>query len=125
MNLSGLDGSRWAPPAQEARNRKTTIQWPTCFHRGDPNSDGDTDVSDAIATFGYLFGDKALTCLDSADSNGDGATELSDGIFLINFIFLDGKDPPAPGPTAMDCGTNDPLQTEVQGCDSYDPCFGS
>ncbi|MBI4584459.1 MAG: hypothetical protein HY717_10600 [Planctomycetes bacterium] len=27
----------------------------TLFHRGDPNSRGDVDISDAITIFGFLF----------------------------------------------------------------------
>src|SRR6185436_6181336 len=43
------------------------------FRRGDTNADAHVDVSDSIATLGYLFlGSGAPACLDAADANDDG-----------------------------------------------------
>jgi ELWxxDGT repeat protein len=96
------------------------------FHRGDPNSSGTTDISDAILIFGFLFlGDpEALSCKESADANNDGAVDISDGIFLLNWLFTDGPEPGAPGPTGKPCGFDpDPAGSAGDlGCDAYVPC---
>jgi hypothetical protein len=50
------------------------------FHRGDPDNNGATDLTDAILIFNFLFqnGD-APTCAESADFNNDAAIDLTDG----------------------------------------------
>ena len=51
------------------------------FVRGDTNDDNTVDISDPIATLGFLFGDMAvLDCLDAADSNDDGQIDIFDPI---------------------------------------------
>lgn len=53
------------------------------FRRGDTNASNEVDISDAVATFGYIFlGNPPPTCLIADDSNG-------------------GEDPS--GKTALDC----------------------
>lgn len=82
------------------------------FRRGDTNADGTTDLSDAIATLGFLFlGTAAPGCLDAADVNDSGGVDLSDAVFTLSFLFLGGPSPAAPfgecdtDPTAdaLDC----------------------
>ncbi len=96
------------------------------FHRGDPNSSGTTDISDAIIIFGYLFlGDPAtLTCTESADANNDGAVDISDGIYLLSWLFTGGPEPAAPGLTGAPCGFDpDPPGSQGDlGCEAYAPC---
>jgi hypothetical protein len=71
------------------------------FIRGDSNSDGTVNLSDAQHTLGYLFlGDARPTCYDAADANDDGAIDVSDPIGTLDFLFL-GRSvlaPPFPDP---------------------------
>jgi len=70
------------------------------FIRGDSNSSGVTDISDAISTLGCLFGGAACPdCLDPADANDDGRLDLSDAVFTLNHLFTGGSPPPPPYPT--------------------------
>jgi hypothetical protein len=93
------------------------------FHRGDPNDDGTTDLSDGIAVFNFLFLGGKPTCMDSTDANGDGNVDLSDGIFLLNFLFLGGPTPAAPGPAPDSCGSNSPDSPSNLGCLAYNHCL--
>jgi hypothetical protein len=99
---------------------------PLPFHRGDPNSSGATDLSDAITVFGHLFlGDPAtLSCLESADGNNDGMIDISDGIYLLNWLFVGGPEPAAPGPTGAPCGVDPDTAGAASdlGCAEYPPC---
>jgi hypothetical protein len=85
------------------------------FRRGEANGDLEVDLSDAIATLGWLFlGGRAPGCLDGADTNDDGEIDISDGVATLGYLFLGDKTPPIPGP--RNCGidpTSDPL-----GCES-------
>jgi hypothetical protein len=81
------------------------------FRRGDSNSDGALDLSDAVSILRHLFlGGEEPSCLDAADVDDDERLDLSDPIRLLRFLFLSGE-PPAPprecGPdpdgTTFDC----------------------
>jgi hypothetical protein len=90
------------------------------FRRGDTNADSSIDVSDAIATLGFLFtGQAAPPCLDSADTNDDGALDISDAITLLSFLFVGGAPIPFPGPLDP-CG-DDPT-ADALGCAAFAPC---
>jgi hypothetical protein len=87
------------------------------FVRGDANSDGQTDVSDAVNALLFLFAGGRLSCLDAADVNDDGAADITDAIHLLGHLFLGG---PPPAPPAGICGedaTDDALT-----CESYPLC---
>jgi regulation of enolase protein 1 (concanavalin A-like superfamily) len=97
----------------------------TFFHRGDPNANGATDISDGIAIFEFLFlGAEAPTCNESADANNDGAVDISDGIYLLGWLFTGGPEPAAPGPAPAACGVDpDPAGSGGDlGCESYSSC---
>jgi hypothetical protein len=86
------------------------------FLRGDANGDGTVDVSDAVATFGYLFlGDQEPPCQDAADANDDAALEISDGVRTLLFLF-GGAEPPAGG------GACNADEEPSRGCASYTVC---
>jgi hypothetical protein len=86
------------------------------FLRGDSNTDGTVDISDAINTLGYLFtGGGRVTCLDAADANDDGTLDISDAIFSLGFLFL-GKPTTIPAPYP-DRGSD--ISPDHIGCDSY------
>jgi outer membrane protein assembly factor BamB len=83
------------------------------FLRGDCNSDGTTDLTDAVTHLGALFlGDPEPPCLEACDSNGDGSGDLSDAVHLLSSLFLGGSAPPPPNPN---CGPG--AVTPLLGCD--------
>ncbi|MGQ9589601.1 MAG: Kazal-type serine protease inhibitor domain-containing protein [Planctomycetota bacterium] len=89
------------------------------FRRGDANADGTLNLSDAIATFGWLFlGEDPPSCVDAADSNDDGEVNLTDGVFTLNFLFVGGPPPAYPGPDLCD---RDPTE-DALGCERFAPC---
>ena len=98
--------------------RATQVLAPN-FRRADANASGAADISDAIATFEYLFLalDKPPPCLEAADSNGDGAVDISDGVNTLTYLFGGGKTIPAPGPNARGPGDG-----EQAACASYNRC---
>lgn len=96
---------------------------PWDFRRGDPNGDGDADISDPIFILAHLFlGDAAPLCAEAADVNDDGQIDISDGISLLNYLFLGLAPPPDPGPPPGPCGP-DPFDSPGHlGCARYDRC---
>lgn len=88
------------------------------FMRGDPNADGDADLSDAVTILIYLFGpDNPITCFDSADVNDDGGVDLADAIALLAYMFSNGDTPPLPFEA---CGTDE--SEDDLDCESFEPC---
>ncbi|MCH2582406.1 MAG: hypothetical protein MK133_14550, partial [Planctomycetes bacterium] len=87
------------------------------FVRGDSTLDETVDISDGVATLGYLFlGGPALNCIDAADADDSGQVALNDAIFLFANLFSGGRAIPAPFP---DCGrdpTPDALSGESSTC---------
>ena len=80
------------------------------FIRGDPNGDGEVDLSDTVFILLRLFaGEEAPSCPKAADLNDDGGIDISDPIAGLQYLFL-GKLPiPAPCPTCGTDGTEDEL----------------
>jgi hypothetical protein len=87
------------------------------FRRGDSNADANLDISDPIATLGFLFGGGPMGCLDAADANDSGEIDISDAIHSFSFEFLGGPPPPPPFPACSVDPTDDAL-----GCDEPPPC---
>lgn len=89
------------------------------FQRGDANVDGAIDISDAIATLGFLFlgNPSALACEKAADADDNGALEISDAVYLLGFEFLGGWPPPPPYPMCGFDATEDLLT-----CESFEGC---
>lgn len=86
--------------------------------RGDANSSGVVDSSDAVAISAWLFnGGDEPPCLNQADANGDGVVNVSDVSYLTAWLFQGGPEPPSPGPYATTCTATDPWI----GCD-VPPC---
>ena len=69
------------------------------FIRGDTNSDGQVNLSDAIFALNFLFTlGLEPTCLKAADVNDDGEIDVSDPVFLLLALFRDQEIPqPFPG----------------------------
>lgn len=88
------------------------------FRRADANADGTFDISDPVATLGYLFlGTEELPCLDAADADDSGLLDLTDAIYSLSFLFLGG---PAPLPPFPECWI-DPTTDDFD-CASYPGC---
>ncbi len=85
------------------------------YRRGDANSDGFRDITDAVTVLLYLFeGTAPLRCFDAADIDGSGKVEVTDAVNWLNFLFLGGTAPPEP---FRDCGDLGRL-----GCEQFSGC---
>jgi hypothetical protein len=102
-----------------AQEKEMLINEDVRFRRGDSNSDGKVDISDAIATLGFLFtGDPpVLSCHKTADADDGGQLDISDGVYILSFLFLGTAAPLDPFPGCGHGASSDPLP-----CDSYDKC---
>ena len=83
------------------------------FVRGDPNRDGQVDISDGIFILSYLFNNKPASCLDACDVNDDGNIDISDPIYLLSYLFAQGPPPLPPFPEKGADPTEDSLTCEV------------
>ena len=80
------------------------------FLRGDANSDGTVNLSDAVFILSYLFQSGSTpSCLDSADVDDNGSVEITDAIYLLAHLFLGGPAPSKPFPGAGQDPTQDSL----------------
>jgi len=73
------------------------------FLRGDVNSDGGIDISDAVYVLWYLFLRQSVECLEAADVNGDGRLNVADPIELLLYLFDEGAPPAPPFPFYGPC----------------------
>ena len=95
------------------------------FHRGDPNADGRTDLSDAVAILEFLFlGGVTPGCTESADVQNDGLVDLTDAVSILNYLFVNGPRPAPPGAPGFACdfdpdSTGSPMDL---GCGVYELC---
>ena len=97
------------------------------FYRGDANSDGSLDVSDAVGVIGFLFrGTHSFTCLEAADVNDDDELDVADVVSSLEFLFRAGAAPPPPGPPSETAGCgldpDGPSSDGWLGCDEYSGC---
>jgi hypothetical protein len=96
------------------------------FVRGDADSNGRIELTDAIRILGFLFlggANPAPACFDSADSDDNGRLELTDAVRILGFLFLGGTNPPPAPPTprdasylASDCGLDPREEMPDLGC---------
>lgn len=91
------------------------------FERGDCNTDGGTDIADAISLLGGLFpgpgGPPVIDCEDACDANDDGALNIADAIALLDALF---GMPPSPLPAPTTCG-QDPTADSLT-CVTFASC---
>jgi hypothetical protein len=86
---------------------------PKFFLRGDVDSDGRINVTDAVRILNFLFeGGSEPACYDAADVSDDGVINLSDAIFLLLFLFRASGYPAPPFP---DMGM-DPTEDDLPLC---------
>ena len=95
---------------------------PRLFLRGDADSNGELQITDAIRTLGFLFlGTAEPECLEAADTDDNGQIQLTDAIRSLNFSFIGGAVIPPPGPPGDPCGP-DPEGSPDVGCGRYTGC---
>ena len=71
------------------------------FIRGDSNSDGELNISDAQHTLRWLFlAGREPDCPAAADANDDETVDISDPIRVLEYLFLGGSPPAPPFPVA-------------------------
>ncbi len=88
------------------------------FHRGDADTNGELQLTDAVRILNVLFlGTGVLPCRDAADADDNGALQLTDAVRILNVLFLGTGTIPPPGAPTEACG-EDP-GTEHLGCDAY------
>ena len=89
------------------------------FVRGDTDTNGRMELTDAIGIFNFLFITGIVpSCIDAADADDNGSIELTDGVRILNVLFLGFGEIPAPG--FMSCGedpTEDNLESNFGVCD--------
>lgn len=91
----GVRGDQQSFPASTL---VATVSPPGTFLRGDATHNGVVDITDPVATLGFLFlGRAPLACDDAADADDDGYLTISDPIHTLTFLFLGGVVPRAPG----------------------------
>jgi uncharacterized protein (DUF3820 family) len=80
------------------------------FVRGDADSDGTINLTDAVRILNFLFtGGVAPTCLDAADADDSGTLAITDAIRILGWLFSGGVRPLPPSPSGGnyspgDCG---------------------
>ncbi len=68
------------------------------FIRGDSDSNGKIQLTDAVSTLKFLFlGGETPKCKEAADSDGSGKLQLTDAVFELNWLFLGTTVLPPPG----------------------------
>jgi hypothetical protein len=86
---------------------------PARLIRGDADSSGAIDITNAISSLAYQFlGGPAPCCLDAIDADDGGTIDITDPVYVLGFLFLGGPRPPAPFPACgpdptednLDCG---------------------
>ncbi len=94
---------------------------PVQFKRGDCNTDGVLDLSDAITVLAVLFpapNPPTIGCEDACDGSDDGAIDLADAIAVLSWMF---GFPAVPLPEPNSCGP-DPTTAEALECLIYSNC---
>ncbi len=104
----------WGPWDSPSYTCTLTVEVGLPFIRGDANTDGGVDISDAITILSHLFLGRVITCQTALEANGDGQVNIADAIYLLVFLFRSGPEPPPPYPT---CGV-----VEGADCEIGPPC---
>lgn len=92
---------------------KASETLPPPFLRGDADSSGRVNLTDAIYLLNVLFqGANIPQCPDSGDLDDDGRITLTDVIVILNFLFRGGGAPASPYPEPGQDPTADGLQCE-------------
>jgi hypothetical protein len=91
------------------------------FMRGDPNDDGNMNISDVSFILNFLFsGGQVPTCLDAADLNDDESIDISDAIFSLRALFVGNAT--VPWPAGPSCCGEDVTGAGSLDCQLYNSC---
>ena len=83
----------------EVSIRPATPPFPRLFVRGDFDSNGQVNLTDAVATLHFLFqSGSPPACLDAADVTDSGNIGISSIVAILNFLFKAGPAPAVPYP---------------------------
>jgi hypothetical protein len=83
------------------------------FIRGDCDSNGNVNISDAVCALGWLFqGEAEPECIAATNSDGMGGVDLTDPIYLLTYLFLGGSQPVEP---FIGCGPGTETDAQI-GC---------
>jgi hypothetical protein len=84
------------------------------FRRGDADTNGAVNITDAVRILNVLFlGIGTMTCDDASDSDDNGAVNITDAVRILNVLFLGIGVIPAPGTDT--CG-GDPTDDALTNC---------
>jgi chitodextrinase len=87
------------------------------FRRGDVDSNGVVEITDAVKLLGYLFlGGGTPECLEAGDTDNNGNIDITDAVTNLGYQFLGQAPPAAPGP--LNCGPDPapPMLGCTKGC---------
>jgi hypothetical protein len=100
FNIFVVDGfSKFPMLTSSTVDIRFVIPPPRFFLRGDVDSSGSIDISDAVKLLNFLFiGGGEPACMDAADLNDRGSVDISGAISILNFLFLGGPAPKVPFP---------------------------
>ena len=89
------------------------------FKRGDTDSDGQLNITDAVFILKYQFsGGQPPACFKTADVDGDGNVNITDPVYVLQFLFSGG---PEPAPPFSECGS-DGIMNALP-CEVFPPCL--
>jgi len=116
-----IDGHTFLPRICAAEIRLVGLESQARFVRGDVDSDGVIQLTDAVGTLNFLFlGGITPSCVDAADADDSGRINVTDAVRILRWLFSMGDPPPPPSPSTatyapVDCG-RDPSADELD-CD--------
>jgi hypothetical protein len=115
-----LDGGTRPQGAAIDRGAYETAGPTQTFLRGDVDSSGSRDITDAIKLLQFLFrGEGILRCDDAADANDDGEISIVDAIRVLGQLF-GSEEGPLPEPVS-ECGV-DPTALDGLTCAGPSGC---
>jgi ribosomal protein S4 len=94
-------------------SEEVTFEILECFLRGDSDTNGIVNITDAVRILNVLFlGIGRIECDDAADADDSGSVNITDAVRILNVLFLGIGE--IPGPGAERCG-EDPTADAI-GC---------
>lgn len=84
------------------------------YRRGDPNSDGLINLTDAVVILRHLQGAGELPCIAAADADGDTAVTATDVVVILQYLFQ--AEPAFPSPGPEECFPVEPALCKASNC---------
>jgi hypothetical protein len=87
------------------------------FKRGDADSTGRVNITDAIFILEHIFRERSLSCSDAADFDDSGIIDVADAVGVYTFLFkgVDVSAPPGPFTCGPDLTHDVPPLSECDG----------